>query len=49
MQYNIKKCLIKELVDCDEHNIDHPENAEDNDLVIETNVLFHNGELLRSG
>ena len=49
MQYNIKNCLIKELVDCDEHNIDHPENAEDDDLVIETNVLFHNGGLLRSG
>ena len=49
MQHNIKKCMIKELTDCDEHYIDHPENVKDDDFVIETNVLFHNGELLNSG
>ena len=49
MQHNIKKCMIKELTDCDEHYIDHPENVKDDDFVIETNILFHNGELLNSG
>ena len=39
--------MIKELTDCDEHYIDHPENVEKEDLVIETNVLFHNGMLLK--
>ena len=49
MQHNIKKCMIKELTDCDEHYIDHPENVKDEDFVIESNVLFHNGKLLKSG
>ena len=49
MEHNIRKCFIKESTDCNKHNIDHPDNFKEGDFVIETNLLYHNGELLRGG
>ena len=49
MKHNIKKCFIREAVDCDEHHIEHPENFQHGDIVIEKNVLYHNRQLLKGG
>ena len=49
MQYNVRKCQIKEAVACDEHYLDHPENFTEEDITVETNIFYHNKELLKSG
>ena len=49
MEFNLKKCLVKEAVQCEDHHIDHPENVQPGDIVINRNVLFHNGELFKNG
>ena len=49
MKHNIKECLIKEMVDCDEHYIDHPENFQSGDVEIKKNMLYHNRELFIGG
>ena len=49
MEYNIRKCQIKETVACDEHYLDHPGNFTDEDIAVETNIFYHNKELLKCG
>ena len=43
LEHNIKKCFIREALDCDEHHIKHPENFRLGDAVVD--ILFHNGKL----
>ena len=49
MKHNIKRCLIKEMVDCDEHHIDHPENFQPGDVEIRKCIMYHNKELFKGG
>ena len=50
MTYNVKDCSIQQKAQCQEHWLDHPNNFnKDEDIEIEKNVLFHNGEVKRDG
>ena len=48
--YNIRKCKIQEMSQCQDHWIDHPGNFNSKeDIHIEVNILFHNNELKKDG
>ena len=48
--YNIKKCKIQELAQCQDHWLDHPDNFNNaEDIKVELNILFHNKEVKRDG
>ena len=47
MKHNIKQCLIKEMIDCDEHQIEHPENFQPGDVEIRKCILYHNSQHLK--
>ena len=49
LQFNLDTCLVKESVDCANNKIDHPENVQDDDIVIQKNVLFHNSKVMKHG
>ena len=49
LEFNLDTCPIKESVSCQEHKIDHPDNVQPEDIIIQKNIIFHNGELLKNG
>ena len=49
LEFNLDSCPIKESVSCQEHKIDHPDNVQPGDIIIQKNIIFHNGELLKNG
>ena len=49
LQFNLDNCLVKEAVSCPDHKIDHPDNVQPGDIVVQKNVLFHNEEVLKNG
>ena len=50
VKFHIKKCIIQESVQCQEHWINHPENFNKaEDINIEKKVLFHSSKLLKNG
>jgi hypothetical protein len=48
--YNVRKCKIQEMSQCQDHWIDHPGNFNiKEDIHIQLNILFHNNELKKDG
>ena len=48
--YNVKKCKIQELAQCQKHWLDHPDNFNaSEDIRVEQNILFHNDEVKKDG
>jgi hypothetical protein len=48
--YNVKKCKIQELAQCQDHWLDHPDNFnKEEDIKVQQNILFHNKEVKRDG
>ena len=49
LQFNLETCSIKEAVSCTDHKIDHPENVQPDDIIIQKHILHHNGDILKNG
>ena len=50
VKFHIKKCIVQESVQCQEHWVNHPENFnEAEDIIVDKKVLFHKDSLLKNG
>ena len=50
IKFNIKDCIIQEMVQCQEHWIDHIDNFDDTeDIKVDMKLLFHRKELIVNG
>ena len=49
LRFNLDICLIKQAVTCPEHKLDHPDNVQPGDIIIQKNILFHNKQILKNG
>ena len=49
MENNLRKCMLQQAAQCQEHWIDHPDNFTAGDIEVMKNILFHNGKLLANG
>ena len=50
IKFNIKKCIIQENAQCQEHWINHVENFDETeDIKVDFKLLFHKNQLIKNG